>query len=242
MITGKSDFSYVGNELELFSDAIRWKKYWNKKLSRYFTGSVLEVGSGIGSNIPFLWNSNIVRCVCLEPDATYVGEIERRIRAGILPEQCSVLQGTTQDLPPAERFDTIAYLDVLEHIEDDRAELRKAAHHLNAQGRLVVLAPAHGWLFSEFDRAVGHYRRYATSSLLRLTPPDTYCESCFYLDSVGLLASLGNRVLLRQSIPTKRQILLWDRVLVRASTGVDRLCNFKLGKTVVAVWRKGNPV
>ena len=240
-MTDKSGFCYVGDELELFSDAIRWKKYWNQRLNRYFTGSVLEVGSGIGTNVPFLWNSNVVRWLCHEPDGNYVAEIERRIRAGTLPKQCNAFQGTTLDLPAAERFDTIAYLDVLEHIEDDREELRGAANHLNTQGRLIVLAPAHGWLFSEFDHAVGHYRRYTASSLLGLTPPGTYCEACFYLDSVGLLALLGNRVLLRQSMPTKRQIALWDRVFVRASIGVDRLCNFKLGKTVIAVWRKGNP-
>lgn len=240
-MTDKSGYRYGGGELELFSDAVRWKNYWNEKLSRYFTGSVLEVGAGLGTNVPFLWNSNVVSWLCLEPDGRYLAEIEKRIHAGTLPKQCNAFQGTTQDLPAAERFDTIAYLDVLEHIEDDLEELRYAAHHLNTQGRLIVLAPAHGWLFSEFDRAVGHYRRYAASSLLRLTPPDTYCEACFYLDSVGLLASLGNRFLFRQSMPTKRQIALWDRVLVRASRGVDRLCNFKFGKTVIAVWRKGNP-
>lgn len=240
-MTDDSGFRYVGDELELFSDAIRWKRYWTERLNRYFTGSVLDVGSGIGTNVPLLWNANVLRWLSLEPDGRYVAEIERRISAGALPKQCNALQGMTQDLPAAERFDTIAYLDVLEHIEDDREELRYAAQLLNSQGRLIVLAPAHSWLFSEFDRTIGHYRRYAASSLLKLTPPGTYCEACFYLDSVGLLASLGNRVLLRQGMPTKRQIALWDRVFVRASIGVDRLCNFKLGKTVIAVWRKGNP-
>ena len=60
----------------------------------------------------------------------------------------------------------------------------------------------------------------------------------FYLDAVGLLASLCNRLLLRQQMPTSRQIQVWDRFLVPLSRWVDPLLGYRLGKSIVGVWRK----
>ena len=59
-----------------------------------------------------------------------------------LPAPCQDVVGTLAeaDLP---RFDSVIYIDVLEHIEDDRAELAAAASHLHLGGHLVVLSPAY---------------------------------------------------------------------------------------------------
>ncbi|MBI3678472.1 MAG: class I SAM-dependent methyltransferase [Proteobacteria bacterium] len=233
-------FCYVGNELELFSGATRWKKYWSGKIRKYFSGSILEVGAGLGTNVSYLWNLDIEKWTCLEADAELAAEIQRRICIGALPANCVGLHGKVQDLPATEQFDTVAYIDVLEHIPDDGEELQRAASRLTAGGRLIVLAPAYNWLLSEFDRAIGHHRRYTVNSLLRLSPASTRCETHFYLDSVGMLASMGNRFLLRQTHPSKRLIVLWDRAFIPLSTVFDRLCNFRFGKTIVVVWRREN--
>jgi hypothetical protein len=144
------------------------------------------------------------------------------------------------DLNPTEQFDAILYIDVLEHIADDADEMRRAAAHLREGGRCIVLSPAHQWLFSEFDAAIGHHRRYSRKSLkaagkgvdsLRL-------ERLCYLDSCGLLASTANRLLLRQSMPGLRQILFWDRFLVRGSRLLDPLLFYGAGKSVLGVWTR----
>jgi hypothetical protein len=59
-----------------------------------------------------------------------------------------------------------------------------------------------------------------------------------YLDAAGLLASAGNRVVLRRSMPKIWQILLWDRVGVPVSRVIDPLLGGRVGKSVLAVWRK----
>lgn len=83
------------------------------------------------------------------------------------------MQATTlAALPRDSRFDTILYIDVLEHIADDRAELVEAARRLNPGGYLVVLSPAHQWLFTAFDAAIGHVRRYTAKSLRGFRLPD----------------------------------------------------------------------
>ena len=59
-----------------------------------------------------------------------------------------------------------------------------------------------------------------------------------YLDSLGVLLSLGNVLGLRQSMPTQPQIKIWDTICVPASRIVDRLFRGMIGKSVLAVWRK----
>src|SRR5262249_8680802 len=120
----------------------------------------------------------------------------------------------------------------------DRAEIALAARRLRPGGHLVVLAPAHQWLFTPFDAAIGHFRRYSRGSLAALTSGDLSLRKAVYLDAVGLLASLGNRLLLRSAMPSRGQILLWDNWMVPCSQWVDPLLAGRLGKSVLAVWRR----
>ena len=58
-----------------------------------------------------------------------------------------------------------------------------------------------------------------------------------YLDSIGMLASIGNRLVLSQSMPRPGQIVLWDKVMVRCSRLVDPLLFYSLGKSVLSIWK-----
>ena len=130
------------------------------------------------------------------------------------------------------------YSDVLEHIADDRGEVVRALARLRTGGQLVVMSPAHQWLYTEFDRAIGHERRYDTRSLRALTVPGTELVCLRYLDCVGIAASLGNRLVMHQHTPTLAQITTWDRLMVPISRVLDPLLGHRVGKSVLAVWRK----
>ena len=163
------------------------------------------------------------------------------VARGALPACCRARAGTIRDLPPDARFDAILYVDVLEHIEDDAAELVAAARALRPGGALIVLAPAHGWLYSPFDRAIGHYRRYTRRSLARVAPAGLRRLVLRYLDSVGLLASAGNRFVLRKSLPSARDVARWDRLMVPLSRRLDPWLAFRVGKSVLGIWRADAP-
>jgi hypothetical protein len=151
----------------------------------------------------------------------------------------SALCGVVSDLPAAASFDCLLYVDVLEHIEDDRAELARAAARTRAGGVILVMSPAHQWLYSPFDEHVGHCRRYDKKRLIEIAPVATRIEQVRYLDAAGLLASLANRWLLRSSLPTVGQIETWDRLLVPCSRVLDPLLAYRAGKSALAVYRKG---
>ncbi|MGH7044820.1 MAG: class I SAM-dependent methyltransferase [Stellaceae bacterium] len=230
-------YHYVGSELELFATATNWKSYLASVLDPFVTGRVLDVGAGIGTNIAYLCNPRVVEWTSLEPDPDLAQQIgaANALRRSLAP--CRVATGTIGDLDPALRFDTILYLDVLEHIADDRAELARARGHLAEGGNLVVVGPAHPFLFSGFDAAIGHHRRYDHTSLIALTPEGCRLDAFLMLDCAGFFASLANRLILRKALPSQRQIAVWDHSLVPASRRLDPLTRYKFGKTVFAVWR-----
>src|SRR5690349_10743513 len=100
-------FTYVGSELELFSQARRWKAYWSAALKPYLGGRVLEVGAGIGANIPVLLTANVQEWVALEPDAALARQIEQQLEPGNLPAVVRTVVGTLQALNSQQLYDTI---------------------------------------------------------------------------------------------------------------------------------------
>jgi hypothetical protein len=105
---------------------------------------------------------------------------------------------------------SILYADVLERLEGDYQEMAMAARSLEPHGHLIVLSPAHQARLSEFDAAIGHYRRYNKAALVGRTPAECHLETVFHLDRVGMFASVANRTMLRQGTPTLAQIKVWE--------------------------------
>ena len=232
------EFSYVGSELDLFSAATNWKGYFRDQIAPYLGKDVLEVGAGLGGTTRVLCRGSERRWTCLEPDPALAARLEAEIRSASLPGCCETRLGTIEGLDERETFDTVLYIDVLEHIEDDRGEVARAARRLRPGGHLIALSPAHQWLFTPFDAAIGHYRRYSRRGFGALASADLEEVRLVYLDSIGLFASLTNKLILKSAMPKPSQIAFWDRVLVRMSKVVDPVLGHSAGKSVLAVWRK----
>lgn len=233
-----SSFAYVGSELELFAKATNWKSYFAARVRPHLGAEVLEVGAGFGGTTKILCDGTQRRWVCLEPDPQLTATLQNAVATGELPACCQARVGTLTDLDASECYDAILYMDVLEHIEDDRGEVERAAAHLKQGGKLIVLAPAHQWLFSPFDQSIGHFRRYDKQRMRDITPASLRLVKLVYLDSVGLAASAGNRFILGSGMPNARQIWLWDKLMVPVSRVLDPVLCGSLGKSVLGVWQK----
>src|SRR5579859_7336876 len=233
-----TEFTYVGQELDIFSRAVHWKNYWKQKISPFLGKTVLEVGAGIGATTRVICDDRFESWLALEPDGQMAQYLNRAKAKGEFPANCTFQQGTIADLPAEAKFESILYIDVLEHIECDADEVKNAAAHLSPGGHLIVLSPAYQWLYTPFDAEIGHYRRYTAKVLERLTPPGCAIQRCFYLDSVGLLASLTNKWFLHSEQPSVQQILFWDTFIIPVSRGIDRLSQFRFGRSAVCIWQR----
>jgi SAM-dependent methyltransferase len=120
--------------------------------------SVVDVGCGWGTNL-----------VALEQAAYQVTGLDISRRALEIierPGRRLIEADLTQPLPPAGcSFDAALLLDVLEHLDDDRAALERVKLLLRPGGLLIVSVPALPELFSEFDEIQGHRRRYLPETL-----------------------------------------------------------------------------
>ena len=123
---------------------------------------ILEVGCGSGNVLRVLQrlagNRGRVEGLELSNEAADVA----RARTGL-----HVTNGYVADLDPDARYDLIAAFDVLEHIADETGMLQQMRDRLIAGGRLIVTVPAHQSLWSAFDVASGHERRYSKRTLSR---------------------------------------------------------------------------
>jgi SAM-dependent methyltransferase len=139
---------------------------------------LLEIGCGTGHNLSMLGEFGEVEGLELDDEARAVAEqrLGRPVRNAPLPELSGV---------PERHYDLIAALDVIEHIDDDRAAMDSIARRLKSGGKLVVTVPAHQWMWSAHDVVNHHKRRYSKRALRRLIE-----GSPLRLEAIGYFNSL----------------------------------------------------
>ncbi len=122
---------------------------------------VLEVGCGTG-NVLRMLERRCRRGTVVGMDLFAEGLHYARQRT-----TCALVQGDVRTPPFGATFDLIGLFDVLEHLPDDRQILADLWQMLAPGGHLLVTVPAHAALWSYFDEAAHHCRRYAAPDLRR---------------------------------------------------------------------------
>jgi SAM-dependent methyltransferase len=80
-----------------------------------------------------------------------------------------------------EKYGTLFLFDVLEHIDDDLGFLSACLFHLKRGGHVIISVPARNELFSRYDEAAGHVRRYTLPRLINLiNDAGLEMETCSY--------------------------------------------------------------
>lgn len=119
---------------------------------------ILEVGCGTGHNFQML--RHFGRLDGLELDAAARAIASQRLGHAVMDSPLPQLSGV-----PMGAYDLIAMLDVLEHIDDDKAALASLMRRLRPGGRILLTVPAHPWMWSAHDVVNHHKRRYTRRTL-----------------------------------------------------------------------------
>ncbi len=146
---------YEGWELLFFDSAKNFKQYQFDLIRNYLGESVLEIGPGNGIFSKELVLKKTRKLTLSELDTGHFQKLKKELN---LIKNVKVVQKKINELD--EQFNTILYLDVLEHIDDHEQELKYAFEKLKPGGFLIIISPAFKYLYSAFDFSIGHKRRY----------------------------------------------------------------------------------
>ena len=232
--------------LEVMSQAPRFNRWMFETIRPYFSGPILEIGSGIGNISSHLLDSGF---------ESYLSDVRPRycdqLRAtyGAHPACRAVVQ---LDLVHPDfsrvyrhllgRFGTVFALNVVEHIEDDHLALANSQRLLRQGGRLIILVPAYQFLYNRLDRELCHFRRYTSGSLNRVfTNSGLDVERSFYFNLAGTFGWFVSGGLLHQKVPSRFMVSLYN-VLVPLFRLVDRMTLRRLGLSVITIGRARDAV
>lgn len=228
---------YIGKELENFDYASFWRKYTLNKVRKYFKGKkVLEIGSGIGSFSKLILQ-DVEQLTLVEPDQEYYELLKKKFKHSSKVKE--IYNGTVSNIKD-EKFDVIIHFQVLEHIKDDNKEILRNLDLLNEGGYLIICVPSFMSLYSKFDKAVGHFKRYVKNDFFKFDLNGSKIVKMFYLDSSGYIIYRMFSFFLNSEYPNKYLILIWDKIFIPFSFILDKILLYKIGKNLISIIQKND--
>lgn len=202
---------------------------------------VLELGPGYGS-IAARAIADRKSYFAIDIDAEVIRRLRQRLGLG----EDRLIIGDFGDWAGRLRvvgIDTVLMINVLEHVEDDLGLIKTAAR-CSPGGRLVVMVPAHPFLFGSLDREAGHFRRYSRAGLLSLlSRAGCSVERIHRLNAIGVGAWFVSARLLRLRInseATGDSVRFYDRFVVPWARRIDPCLSWLCGQSLVALARLPN--
>ena len=223
---------YFGKDLEAMSFATNYHNWILAEIAPYLGECVAEVGAGVGSFSTLLLTKKIHKLVAFEPSQNMFPLLKNAIGADKRVTTINKFFGRDS---LTEKFDSILYINVLEHVEDDVSELSRAREALTPNGHLIIFVPALPWLYGNLDRSVGHFRRYLKKDLVNITARvGLSIVDARYFDIAGVIPWYVNFVLLKNEI-SGGSVTLYDRLVVPVMRKIERVLPVPIGKNVLLI-------
>lgn len=219
--------------LEELSAAHNYRRTLVRMSLSWLGEHAIEVGSGNG-DYARTWADFGVRLTATEAFPDRIDELRERLRGEPLVDVAELC------LPAVDRADysaAIAY-NVLEHIEDDIGAIKAMGRLVRPSGYVVLLVPAFSIAMSEFDRRLGHFRRYRIRDLdqkLRIAGLEPIIVR--YVNFLGLLAWIVLVRGLRQMPRNTFALRAYDRWVIPSVSAIESRIRLPFGQSVFAVAR-----
>ena len=233
-----NEIVYEGSDLEAIADMPNYYSWIMEIFSPWVSGHVVEYGAGVGTVSRRLAHL-ASELTLVEPSSNLVPMLRARFatldKTTVIAE---TLERHSARMTP-ESVDTVVLVNVLEHIEDDRAALNALVRMLRPGGHLLLFVPALQFLMSKLDRQLGHFRRYHKPDLIEKTR-DAGAEvlECRYFDVLGVLPWLILNRFVGSTSFNPRLVGVNDRFAVPTSKWLESGLDAPFGKNLVLVARR----
>ena len=229
----KNKINYPGWELKFFDNSKNFRKYQLELIKDYINGKVAEVGPGNGMNLSYYINLP-KKIYLFEPTLKLFKNLKKNFK-----KNKKIYFVNKKFQIKKNNYNTVLYLDVLEHIKDDQSEIRKAISSIKKGGYLIINVPAYSHLYSKFDKDVGHVKRYEKKDFLKLLKEFKISSSQYiYYDSIGYLLSFMSKIFITNYKKNfEKKIKFWDS-LIWLSKILDKVIFNLFGKSLLVIIKK----
>ena len=205
----------------------------------YLGREILEVGAGNGTFTEILAARPERRVVATDLSQRSVDVLRRRFARAANVE---IIRSDVSANARPGTFDTAVVVNVLEHIEDDNEALRQLSRSLRTGGRLILWVPAFEALYADFDRKVGHFRRYQLAGLkAQLSAAGFEVHQVHYANAIGALAWWAVARVLRRTPTRRSSVVLFDRYVVPVVRYLESKHHPPFGQSIFAVATSQSP-
>jgi len=126
---------------------------------------VLEIGPGDGNFIQRLYNKYHCNYTVLEASKEAFGFLNLKFKNF---KNIKILNKYYNICIKGKKFDTIIFLEVLEHQRYDLDFLKEIKKNLKNDGYILFSVPAHSKYWSYHDEISGHFRRYDKIDIIQI--------------------------------------------------------------------------
>jgi len=234
----KTNIVYAGRDLEAMFFAQNYHRWIIDQFRPYIGKIAGEVGGGSGNFSEILLETGLIdELTIIEPSMEMYQQLKIKMADR---RKVKTVHAFLHDA--AQRyhdfFDTLFYVNVLEHVEKDQEELRLIYDCLHGGGHLCLFVPALSWLYSDFDKDIGHFRRYHKKALKDLLQRSRFeIQELKYMDMAGILGWYAFYRLLGKKMRAG-EVRFYDKYFVPVLKTAEKLITPPLGKNLLAVARK----
>lgn len=225
---------YSGWELNFFDNSKNFRDYQFFLIKKYLKNNLLEVGPGNGIMVDKYISKYFSNISLSEIDKnlnkTLVKKFKNKKNVKIYKKKIGEFKN---------KFNSIIYSDVIEHIKDDEKEIKIALKKLNKNGYLIIMVPAFQYLYSEYDKSIGHFRRYEKQFFVDFAKKNKIkCIKSIYFDSIGYFFLVLSKLI---NTKNKKNVglgaFVWN-LFIPISRILDVLIGYSFGKSVLCIYRK----
>lgn len=234
-----TDVVYPGKDLEAMSFAKNYHDWILAEFRPFIGRHLVEVGAGTGEFSALLLREQPESLAVVEPSEMFAHLSEVTSDTVSITHYNKIFAYAIDEIREKQRPDTILYVNVLEHIEDDAGELRLVYDTLEPGGRALIFVPALQQLYGKFDKQIGHFRRYTKRELVdKATAAGFTIRMAKYFDFVGMFPWFIKYRVFRSATFEPGMVETYDRFAVPVNRVLEGKIVPPIGKNLIVALEK----